>query len=206
MRYHDTVEHSANGSTTTSATTWHPLHPLSRAMCDRNSLPLPPPPPPLPSPPSHNTSANQRTPSMLPPSAPSSHALDAWKINAVNLLKFLFFIGSGDARERDARNDGDGSSGAARTRAATEGCRALAGAAPARPRRPSEPACRPPPPPPPKARVRFNRQIRVILVASRRELSSVKGDVWWGEKDYCHFRCASTLSVCLFRYGWVWNA
>ncbi|CAM9931460.1 unnamed protein product [Ectocarpus sp. 6 AP-2014] len=41
----------------------------------------------------------------------------------------------------------------------------------------------------PKA-VRFSNQIRVILVASRLELSSMKTDIWWGERDYCEFRRA----------------
>lgn len=105
-----------------------------------------------------------------------------------NLFRFLlFFAGgggwggaNGDAEERqDDGTVGDGG----RARAATDGCRALTTAS--RPRRPSEPGCRPRP----RGRVRFNHQIRVVLVASRVEMSSVKADVWWGEEDYCGFRC-----------------
>lgn len=36
--------------------------------------------------------------------------------------------------------------------------------------------------------MRFHNQIKVVLVASRGEMSSVKADVWWGEKDYHNFR------------------
>lgn len=37
-------------------------------------------------------------------------------------------------------------------------------------------------------RVRFNHQVRVVLVPSRKELDHLKGDMWWGEEDYMQFR------------------
>lgn len=131
------------------------------------------------------------------------HPLDAWRISALNLVKFLFFFdnsGNEDGHAHHHRGGGFGrwGGGVGRDRAATEGFQSFAAADAARPRRPSEPACRPPPPPPPRARVRFSHQIRVILVASRVELSSVKADVWWGEEDYCNFRyvCMHIYVMC----------
>ena len=120
------------------------------------------------------------------------HPLEAWKISALNVLKFLFFFdnngGHDDGRTHHHHHGrgfggGGGGGGASRDRAATEGCHPLTAVSSARPRRPSEPAVLPP-----RSRVRFSHQIRVILVASRVEMSSVKADVWWGEKDYCDFR------------------
>eukprot|EP00752_Nemacystus_decipiens_P017874 g16024.t1 len=116
------------------------------------------------------------------------HPLDAWRISALNLLKFIFFFDNGGGGHDDGRphhHHGRGFGGANRDRAATEGCHPLTAVSSARPRRPSEPS-----PLPSRSRVRFSHQIRVILVASRVEMSSVKADVWWGEKDYCDFRRA----------------
>lgn len=115
----------------------------------------------------------------------------------MNLLRLLFLFDAGggaeDGRARQHHHNGGGGGWGGwgvdvggRNRAATEDCRAAVGSAAARSRSPSEPACRPPSPP--KARVRFSHQIRVILVASRNEMSAVKADVWWTEKDYCDFR------------------
>lgn len=47
------------------------------------------------------------------------------------------------------------------------------------------------PPPPPRSNVRnvrFNHQVRVVLVPSRTELKNLKADMWWGEEDYYEFR------------------
>lgn len=120
------------------------------------------------------------------------HSLDAWRTSALNVLKFLFFFDNGagnhDGRthhhhhHRHGRGFGGGGGGN-RDRAATEGCHPLAAVSAARPRRPSEPASLSA-----RGRVRFSHQIKVILVASRVEMSSMKADVWWGEKDYCDFR------------------
>ncbi|CAN0217068.1 unnamed protein product [Ectocarpus sp. 12 AP-2014] len=131
-----------------------------------------------------------------PEAAPArSHPLEAWRVSALNLVKFLFFFdasGIEDGRtRRHAVGFGDWGSGGGRDRSATEGCHSFAAApAAARPRRPSEPTCRPPSPLPMPKAVRFSNQIRVILVASRLELSSMKTDIWWGERDYCDFRRA----------------
>lgn len=50
-----------------------------------------------------------------------------------------------------------------------------------------------------RPRVRFNQQIRVVLVPSRGDMSSVKADVWWGEGDYCYFRweCCKAINGSL---------
>ncbi|CAN0043848.1 unnamed protein product [Scytosiphon promiscuus] len=123
------------------------------------------------------------------------HPLDAWRTSALNLLKLLFLFDAGGAEDRRARHHHNGGGGG-RNRAATEDCLGVAtAAAAARPRRPSEPVCRPPSPPPPKARVRFSHQIRVILVASRLEMSAVKADVWWADKDYSDFRRAYLITA-----------
>lgn len=37
-------------------------------------------------------------------------------------------------------------------------------------------------------KVRFNHQVRVVLVPSRTELEGLKEDLWWGEDDYFQFR------------------
>eukprot|EP00903_Cladosiphon_okamuranus_P011232 g10596.t1 len=121
------------------------------------------------------------------------HPLDVWRISVLNALKFLFFFeaggGNDDGRMHAHRHHGRGFGGEVggnRERAATEGCHPLAAVSAARPRRPSEPASLSAA----RGRVRFSHQVRVILVASRMEMSSVKADVWWGDKDYCDFRRA----------------
>ncbi|CAB1117030.1 unnamed protein product [Ectocarpus sp. CCAP 1310/34] len=126
-----------------------------------------------------------------------SHPLEAWRVSALNLVKFLFFFDASGIEDGRTRRDAGGfggwgsGGGGGRDRSATEGCHPFAATpAAARPRRPSEPGCRPPPSLPMPKAVRFSNQIRVVLVASRLELSSMKTDIWWGERDYCDFRRA----------------
>lgn len=109
-------------------------------------------------------------------------AVGGWGISALNTLRFIFFFGGGGDWEK--KQGVAAGKGAARARAATEGCQVVVHN---RPRLRSEPWCLPAPP---RARVRFNQRVTIILVATRGELSSVKADVWWGERDYYSFRCA----------------
>lgn len=53
------------------------------------------------------------------------------------------------------------------------------------------------PPAPPRSSVRFNHQVRVVLVPSRTELKNFKADMWWGEEDYFEFRCEVDTSLML---------
>lgn len=113
--------------------------------------------------------------------------------------------GSGDCKE--SMHGGPGAraqawAAATATAAETEGCRASATIRSRRCSsvedfRSSPPRLTPPPPPSPRGRVRFHHQIKVVLVASRGEMSSVKDDVWWGERDYYDFRCAGPCLLLL---------
>lgn len=117
---------------------------------------------------------------------PRARSLDTWSFPGLAILKF--FIGDGGRScvgerkfSEGEENCGTNSFGSARSRAGSEShtlqVRASRRGSSSWPRMSES-----------KGRVRFNQQIRVVLVPSRGEMTPFKADVWWGATDYCYFR------------------